>query len=64
MQVLLFTLVGIALYFFADWVLRTIERMHGSPLPYRNVIYFVIILCLALLSFELMQQLSAPETPL
>lgn len=64
MQVLLFTLVGIALYFFADWVLRTIERLHGSPLPYRNVVYFVIILCLALLSFQLMQQLAAPEMPL
>ena len=64
MQILLFTLVGIALYFFADWVLRTIERLHGSPLPYRNVIYFVIILCLALLSFELLQQFASIETAL
>lgn len=64
MQILLFTLVGIALYFFADWALGTLERLHGKPLPYRNLIYFVIILSLALLSFQLLQFLASSETVL
>jgi TRAP-type C4-dicarboxylate transport system permease small subunit len=61
-QILLFTVVGIVLYFLADWVLRTIERLHGNPLPHRGIIYFVIILCLALLSFQLLQHLAVPQT--
>ena len=52
MEIVLFTIVAVALYFAADWALRTLERIHGAPLPYRNVIYFVIILVLTLVSFE------------
>lgn len=58
MDILLFTIVAIALYFAADWGLRMLERMHGAPLPYRNLVYFVIILLLALGSFEFLQRLG------
>ncbi|MCB1631917.1 MAG: hypothetical protein H7A12_04340 [Pseudomonadales bacterium] len=58
MEIVLFTIVGVALYFAADWALRTLERMHGAPLPYRNIVYFVIILVLALASFTLLQNIG------
>lgn len=55
---MLFTIVGVALYFAADWALRMLERMHGAPLPHRNIIYFVIILVLALASFTFLQRIG------
>lgn len=58
MEIVLFTIVGVALYFAADWALRTLERMHGAPLPYRNIVYFVIILVLALASFTFLQNIG------
>ncbi len=58
MEIVLFTIVAVALYFAADWALRTLERIHGTQLPYRNVIYFVIILVLTLVSFEFLQNLD------
>ncbi len=58
MEIVLFTIVGVALYFAADWALRALERFNGAPLPYRNVIYFVIILALALVSFQFLQRIG------
>lgn len=58
LEIVLFTIVAVALYFAADWALRTLERVHGTQLPYRNVIYFVIILVLTLASFEFLQRLG------
>ncbi len=52
-ELILFTLAGIALYFTADWVLRWLERARGRPFAYRQVVYFVIILVLALGLFRL-----------
>ncbi len=56
-EVVLFTIVAVGLYFFTDWALRAIEQSHGSPLPYRNVVFFVIILIAAVVSFEIIQRL-------
>ena len=58
MEILLFTLVAIALYFAADWALRQLERLHGAPLPHRGLFYFAIILALTLLSFEFLQRIG------
>ena len=55
MEVVLFTIAGIALYFFSDWVLNTLEQIHGEALPQRNVVFFVLILSLSLASFSLMR---------
>lgn len=59
MQAFLFTLVAIALYFFTDWILRTIERSRGAPLPNRSLIFFIIILVLTLSTFEVLQRTLA-----
>ncbi len=53
MEIALFTLNAILVYLFADWLLRKIETRRGEALPYRQVIFFVIFLSLALLSFRL-----------
>lgn len=58
MELLYFTLTGIALYLLSDWVLSRIERMRGKRLAYREIIFFLIILVLALAAFEIIQRLS------
>ena len=55
MEILLFTVCGIALYFGADAALRFIESLHGDPIPYRNIVFFVIILIMALVLFQVVQ---------
>ena len=56
MQVLLFTIVAVGLYFFTDWALRAIEQHRGEPLPNRNLIFFAIIFVTAVVSFEIIQR--------
>jgi hypothetical protein len=56
MQIILFTIVGISLYFFSDYLVRLIETRRGKVLDNRSVIFFVIFLILALVSFELIQR--------
>ena len=48
-----FTLVGIGLYFASDWILERIETARGARFENRSIIFFVIILVLALASFQL-----------
>lgn len=58
MEILWFTITAIALYFAADWVLDRIERQRGKRFENRSIIFFVIILVLALVSFQLIQYLN------
>ena len=60
MEAVYFTLVAIGLYFFADWLLNRIERARGARFENRSLIFFAIILLLALVSFQLMQLLLKP----
>lgn len=55
LQIILFTLVAAVLYVGADRLLLWIEDKRGEPLPNRSLVYFIIILVLALGSFELIQ---------
>ena len=57
MEILLFTIVGIALYLGSDWILNRIEIMRGERLPNRSLIFFAIIFVLAVVSFQLIQYL-------
>ncbi len=52
-EIVYFTLVGIGLYFASDWILDRIETVRGSRFENRSIIFFVIILVLALVSFQL-----------
>ncbi|MEK6550504.1 MAG: hypothetical protein AAB329_05775 [Pseudomonadota bacterium] len=57
MEIVYFTAVGIGLYFISGWVLDRIERARGARFGNRSLIFFAIILVLALVSFQLMQWL-------
>jgi len=55
MSIVYFTLVAIALYVFADWLLVRVEIAAGRRLRHRSLVFFVILLTLALSSFSLIQ---------
>jgi len=53
MEILWFTLTAILLYVAADWILNRIEIACGRRLEYRSIIFFAILLVMALSSFAL-----------
>ncbi len=55
MEIALFTGVGIVLYLGCDRLLVFLEKVHGEPLPHRNVVFFVLILALTLSTFTLLR---------
>ena len=59
MDAVYFTLVAILLYFIADWILDRAERAAGRRFDQRSLIFFGILLTLALVSFALIRQYSA-----
>lgn len=50
-----YTLSGILLYFASDWILIRLEQYRGRQFRERNLVYFAIILALALISFALVR---------
>lgn len=56
-EIILFTLNGIVVYLFSDWIVRLIETKRGEALKYRQVAFFTIFLSLALVSFQLLRSL-------
>lgn len=61
MEIVYFTLVGIGLYFVSDWLLDRIESARGRRFENRSVIFFAIILVLAVASFQLLGYLMRPS---
>ena len=59
MEIVVFTLNAIVVYFVSDWILRVIEQRRGALLPQRQVVFFAIFLFLALVSFQLLRRLFA-----
>jgi len=60
MQAVYFTLIDIGLYFFSDWLLDRIERARGERFANRQLLFFGIILLLALITFQLIDWLGGP----
>lgn len=58
-EMLAYTLAGVLLYFGSDWVLRYAEQQRGKPFADRNLIFFGIILVLALTSFSIIRIILA-----
>ena len=52
-----FTIAAIVLYLSADWLLDRIERHRGERLEHRTLIFFGILLGLALATFPLLRML-------
>jgi len=58
MEIVYFTVISIGLYFAADALLDWIERKRGARFENRQVVFFAIILPLALLAFWLLRTFS------
>ena len=61
MEFVYYTLAGLILYFVSDWILRKVEAMRGEAFEQRTLIFFVIILVLALTTFKAIETLMAPS---
>jgi NADH:ubiquinone oxidoreductase subunit 6 (subunit J) len=55
--IILYTVAAIVLYLFSDWVLNQIEIKRGTRLEHRSLIFFVIIMVLALSTFSLIERM-------
>jgi hypothetical protein len=60
MDIVYFTVVAVGLYFGADALLNWLERKRGARFENRQVVFFAIILPLALVTFWLVRALSTP----
>ncbi len=58
MEMIYFTLAGLGLYFVSDWILNQIEIRRGERFEQRSLIFFGIILVLALITFRLIRYLQ------
>ena len=58
MSIVYFTLVAIVLYALADWLLVRAEIAAGRRIKHRSLVFFVILLTLALSSFSLIQHFA------
>jgi hypothetical protein len=59
MEMLYFTLAAVLLYLGADWILNRIEVTVGRRFEYRSIIFFAILLVMALASFALIRHFSS-----
>jgi len=55
MEIVLFTVVAVVLYFLSDWIVQRIEIAAGRRLEHRTLLFFAIITILAVSSFSLIR---------
>ncbi len=60
MEAVYFTLAAIVLYFVSDRILERIEVARGARLEHRSLVFFGILLGLALIGFAALRQLYGP----
>jgi hypothetical protein len=58
MSVLYFIAVAVALYFLADRILQFIEARHGARFEYRTILFFFLLLGLAIVTFAVIRRLQ------
>jgi len=57
LEIISYTLAGIILYVVSDSILEQLEIRRGERFVYRDIIFFVIILTLALITFASIEYL-------
>ena len=57
LELVAYTVAGIVLYFLSDWILNQIEIKRGMRFENRSLVFFTIIMVLALGTFELINRL-------
>ncbi len=60
MEILYFTVIAVGLYAIADAALNYIERLRGARFESRQLIFFAIILVLAVVTFQTMTLIMKP----
>ena len=60
MEIIYFTLAAVVLYLAADRILDQIERAAGRRFEQRSLIFFAILLVLAMVSFAVLRHLTGP----
>jgi len=63
MEMVYYTVAAVLLYLVSDWILNRIEIRRGKRFEHRSLIFFVIILVLSLVLFNLLQQLQPTAQP-
>jgi hypothetical protein len=58
MSIVYFTLTAIVLYLLSDWILERVEVTVGRRFQYRSLVFFSILLTLAMTSFVLISHLT------
>ena len=58
MNVVYFTLVAAILYLFSDWLLQHAEIAMGRRFQHRSLLFFTILLTLAIASFTLIGRIT------
>ena len=58
MELVYFTAVAVIIYLVADRILRLIENYLDRTLEHRSVVFFVLLLALALASFSAIRQFA------
>ncbi len=55
MEIILFTIVAVVLYFLSDWIVQRIEIAAGRRLEHRTLLFFALIVVLAVTTFSLIR---------
>jgi hypothetical protein len=58
MSIVYFTLVAAILYLFSDWLLLRVEAAAGRRFEHRSLVFFCILLTLAITTFTLIGNVS------
>ena len=58
MEIVYYTVTAVLLYAVSDWLLNRIEIKRGKRFEHRTLIFFAMILTLALVTFEIIQRLT------
>jgi amino acid permease len=58
MSIVYFTLVAAILYLFSDWVLQRAEAAAGRRFKHRSLVFFCVLMGLAVASFSFIGQMT------
>ncbi|UCB54795.1 MAG: hypothetical protein JSW45_12805 [Thiotrichales bacterium] len=59
MEFVYYTVAGITLYLVSDWILNRIEISRGARFEHRSMVFFAIILVLAVVTFRIIEHLTS-----
>jgi hypothetical protein len=58
MQFVYYTIAALLLYVLSDWILVRMETFHGDRFKYRSLVFFGLVMILAVSSFKVIEILT------